>query len=282
MTAADVVVRDGLVLGMPENEYHGGPELSSSGMKTILERSPAHYAWEREHPVHKTVYDFGTAAHELVLGTGPGVVIVDAPDWRTKAAQEQRKAAQADGTPALLRREYDVARAMADKVLTHPDARAIFEAPESDTEVSAFWTDDETGVRLRARFDWLHRLRPVIADYKTAENADPRRFHRKAADLGYDVAAAVYRRGLTTVRGDDDAPLFWHVVQEKTPPYAVAVVELDADFLRVGAERARQAIGLYAACTAANEWPAYPTGIHPIHPPAWHRPGDTDPEEYLS
>lgn len=34
--------REGLVYDLPEAEYHGGPELSKSGMKALL-RSPAHY-----------------------------------------------------------------------------------------------------------------------------------------------------------------------------------------------------------------------------------------------
>ena len=50
----------GLVHGMPEDEYHAHPtSLSVSGAKTLL-KSPARFQWERQNPVYKDVFDFGS------------------------------------------------------------------------------------------------------------------------------------------------------------------------------------------------------------------------------
>jgi hypothetical protein len=44
---------------------------------------------------------------------------------------------------------------------------------------------------------------------------------------------------------------------EKGPPYAVAVYEADADFLRRGERDFRKAVQLLAECRRTGEWPAY-------------------------
>jgi hypothetical protein len=166
---------------------------------------------------------------------------------------------------------------MSEAVLAHPDARAVLTAPGSP-EVSAFWSDPETGVRLRARFDWLTNG-PFIADLKTGQTADPRVWARKAVDFGYDLQAAHYRAGLTATRGDED-PIFWHVLVETAAPHLVSVAQLSPDFLAIGAQKARTAIDLYHHCVSTGEWGGYPTGVHPIEPPGYHRSPDL--EDYLS
>ncbi len=259
--------RDGLVYDMPDAEYHGGPELSSSAMKTLLD-SPARYRWEREHRVEKSAYDLGHVVHTIVLGTGLKPVVVEADSWRTAAAREKRDEARAGGGVPMLAHEWAQAKAMAGAVLAHPDARAVLEAP-GQSEASAFWSDPETGVRLRARFDRLAN-RHFIADLKTGQTADPRLWARKAVEFNYDLQAAVYRQGLTATRGDED-PIFWHILVESAAPHLVSVVQLSPDFLAIGEQKARVAIDLYHHCTQTGEWPGFPTGVHPVEPPGWHQ-----------
>ena len=88
---------------MPEDAYHADPapggSLSASGAKLLLPPScPALYQCAglgRRPP--KAEFDYGTAAHMYVLGAGPVIVLIDAPDWRTKAAQDAREEARAQG-----------------------------------------------------------------------------------------------------------------------------------------------------------------------------------------
>jgi hypothetical protein len=46
---------------------------------------------------HVTTFDFGHAAHKLVLGAGPEIVVVDAERWDTKAIKEEVAAIHAAG-----------------------------------------------------------------------------------------------------------------------------------------------------------------------------------------
>lgn len=258
--------RSGLVLAMPEGEYHGGPELSSTGAKAILQ-SPAKYQWEREHPVHKDVYDVGTVAHALVLGTPLDVVVVPGP-WTTKAAKEDVAAAREAGHAPLKPEAWESIQAMAEKVLTHPAARSLLER-DGVAEASAFWTDDETGVPCRARFDWLTENdgRTLGVDYKTTQDASPRGFASSVAKYGYYQQDPFYLDALAALGHDD--PGFVFIAQEKEAPYLVGVYELRHADREMGQERNALARQIFRDCTAAGVWPAYSDDVQFLDLPRW-------------
>lgn len=262
----------GLHTDIPEPIYHALPGLSSTGIHDLLIDPPARYWHKKHHRKASARFDLGSAAHELILDSGPGLVIIDALDYRSKAAQAKRDGARAVGLTPVLRSEYAQVQAMLEAVHNHPDASQLLEIgspnPAGRAEVSSLWEDPETGASLRGRFDYLHPG-PLIVDVKTCRSADPDRFARHAVEYGYDTQAAHYLNGLAATRGDTDA-LFFHVLVEIEPPYLVSVVELDADFLRIGRESVRVAIDLYNQCTTQGQWPGIPQGIHRVAPPPWH------------
>lgn len=263
-----------VVTDLPEQDYHSHPALSHSGSKKLLPPyCPALFRWEQENPPEpKAVFDFGTAAHKLVLGVGCELVEVEANDWRTNAAKEARDEARARGAVPLLSDDMRVVEAMALALRRHPIASALLQDDAGTPEASLFWRDDETGVALRGRLDYLPnsgtRSRLLIADYKTCASAHPSKFAKSAADYGYHSQAAWYLDGAQALGlGDDAAFLF--IAQEKTPPYLVSVIELDAEALTLGRSRNRDAIDLYAACVAADTWPGYADDVVLVSLPRW-------------
>lgn len=257
-------------LDLPHADYLAHPALSASGAKQIL-RSPAHYQWSLTHPEYRAAYDVGTAVHTAVLGTGQDVVVLDYDSWRTKAAQEARADARAAGQVPMLAADYEPVMGMAEAVLAHPIARSILERA-GRPEVSLFGQDPDTGVNLRARLDWLPDRDPTrrttCADLKTAASADPADFRAAAAKYGYDIQDAWYQNLVRLTRGDEDTE-FVFIVVEKSAPYLVSVIELDAEFRVIGQARMRRAIDTYKACTESGEWPGYPPIIHTVTPPGW-------------
>jgi hypothetical protein len=258
------------IYSIPADEYHAHPALSSSGARRLLPPScPALFKWERDNGQgHKRVFDFGHAAHKMVLGDGPELVVVDAADWRTKAAKEERDAAYAEGNVPLLPAEFETVQLMAAEQRRHP---AAFEPTSGKPEQSLFACDPATGVWLRARLDWLPdpsdgRMR--IVDYKTTVSAEPAAFARSVAKFGYYMQAAWYL-DIVHALGIADDPAFVFIAQEKTPPYLVCVFELDEYALRIGRKRNREAIEVFADCTARGEWPGYATEVATISLPAW-------------
>jgi hypothetical protein len=255
----------GLVYGLDELEYHALPGLSSTGAKRIL-KSPAHYQWETAHRVEKKAYDLGHIVHAFVLGVGLRREVIPGP-WNTTLAKERVKAARARGDVPIKPEEEAQAQAMAAAVREHPVAGLLFTG--GYPEVSAFWTDETTGVECRGRFDYVRDLhtRSVLVDLKTTTDANPAAFGRTALSLGYDVQTAFYTDGYATITGN--VVPFLHVLVEVDPPHAVSVVQLDEDALYVGRLKARRAIEMFRDCTAAGVWPGYSTEIESVSLPGW-------------
>ena len=264
---------------MPEAIYHADPveggSLSCSMAKLIIRPAgPAKLRQYLDGPrEYKKVFDYGQAAHALVLGCGAELVAI--PDEilasngaiSTKAAKDFVAEARDNGQLPLKSTDIEHIKAMALQLVYSSDAMAIIEADHAEHEVSAFRVDEVSGVWLRCRFDTIAPA--IVGDYKTTVDANPATFARKAYDLGYHMQHAWYldmsvALGLT----DPDAP-FKFVAQEKEAPYCVSVVQLDDDYLAIGRRDNRRAIDLYAECVAADTWPGYPSGTHVVAPPPW-------------
>jgi hypothetical protein len=261
----------GIVLGLDEQLYHSHDSLSSTGARKLLE-SPARFHYAQQHPqAPKAAFDLGTAAHTKILGVGAGVVaypdehLTKSGNVSTKAetvawAEEQRNA----GLTPISPDDVAAVDAMAESVLAHPVARALLEQ-EGEAEASVFATDPETGVEVRARFDYLAN---VCVDLKSSrKEVSPARFARTVAEFGYEVQEGFYTDALEMVTGERRDMVF--IVFETAPPYLVAVHQLDRDFRDMGRVKARRARELFAECTASGVWPGYPTEISLVVPPMY-------------
>lgn len=263
-------------LALPESEYHQHPALSSTQARKLLE-SPARYRWDRDHPqAAKKEFDLGTAVHSKVLGVGaptvafPDDLLASNGAASTKAAKEwidEQRAAGRTPVKAAVAEQVDQ---MAEAVLAHPIARALFEQP-GNAEASVFATDPDTGVDMRARFDFLPELdspRPMAVDLKTTgKRADKRAFEVAAHRMGYETQERWYANTLR-LAADVDIP-FLFVVVETEGPYLAAVHQLDAKFREMGDDKTRRALELYADCIATGNWGGYPQDVQLCSPPAY-------------
>lgn len=255
-----------VVHDMPEAEYHGHPALSQSGCKLILE-SPAKYQWDRQHRVHKKVFDFGSAAHAYVLGAGmESIYVAPFNDWIRRKGPEggcqyttdEKAIAHEDGLSPILPKDWEVVCAMADKLSEHTATMRLLSRGRA--EVSLFATHEPTGVPIRGRLDWLsHR---VATDYKTAASDDPVAFRKTAALRGYHIQAAFYMDLLEAVGLPVDE--FAFIVQCKEAPYEVFVTTLAPRAVARGRELYTRALERFRDCTDSGFWP-----------------GRVDPETYL-
>lgn len=265
------------VYDLPAEEYHADPveggSLSSSGARKLLPPScPARFAYEREHGGEKRPeFDIGTAAHKLVLGVGPNLERIDAKDWRTNKAQEQRDEAYEHGAVPLLTTDYEHVHGMAAALRSDDLACALLNPAHGVAEQAIFWQDAETSVWRRALIDWRQTVsygRPTIVDYKTTVSADPDAIRKSVHRYGYHQQAPWYLDAAESIGYPDDAA-FKFIFQEKTPPYLITVVELDEAAMRTGHARNRRAIDIYRDCDAAGIWPGHSTDIEVISLPPW-------------
>jgi hypothetical protein len=280
---ADPVIKPGLHFDLPAEDYHAAHDwLSASGIKKLVPPStPAHFKAAQGTEEHKPQFDVGKAAHARVLGAGEEVVVVDADDWRSKDARLARDAAYEQGKVPILAKDNVVIDGMAASLAAHPIAPLLFTTGEA--EVSAFWTDEATGVPCRARFDWLPEKaagkRIIVPDLKTAISAAPSEFAKAAARFGYYLQQEHYRDAIRALDIDSD-PAFLFVVIEKVEPYLVTVAQFkepaDVRLARGAVDRARR---IFAECTELDQWPGYPEGVVDLALPNYLH---YDLEEYIA
>lgn len=271
-----VPVAEGVFDGIPEDAYRSRRALSYSGAKLLLPPNcPALFRWRMDNPPPpKDSFDFGHAAHKELLGQGQPIRYINEKTWQTKAAKDGKAEAYAAGEIPLLEKDRGVIEGMVSAVRAHPLASRLFEAGEA--EQSLFWQDEETGVNLRARLDWLtypagarNGSRAYCVDYKTSITANPSKVGKIVSDFGYQIQDVFYRAGLVALDVDPD-PAFLFTFQEKTPPYLVSVVEIDEEARSVGRQLMRQAIEIYQRCMENDDWPGYPGGVSTASLPYWY------------
>lgn len=266
------------VYTIPEPEYHADPapepSLSSSIAKLLVERSPRH-AWA-EHPrlnpahveTNRKDFDLGHAAHALLLEGRRNIAVVDADSFRTKEARAARDAAyEAGKTPLLTSQLEDVevmVKVAEQQIKGHAEASVIFRA--GAPEQTLIWR--ERDIWLRCRIDWWNPDDGYPADYKSTTDAHPDAWQRRLFDLGYDMQAAFYMRGIRAL-GLHETPKFRFVVQETSPPYALSVVALTPAALALGEARVERAIEVWRWCITRDHWPGYPAQTCWVDAPAW-------------
>jgi PDDEXK-like domain of unknown function (DUF3799) len=266
---AEVLLEEPGIYQLTEAEYHADPvtvpggSLSCSGAKKLLPPScPARFEYDRRHPPEpKEHLEFGTAAHKLVLGTGPDLEVVPGDRWDTRAAKQQIAEIRARGAVPVKERDMQAVQDMATALRQTRLAAAMLDPGCGLAEQSIVWQDAATGVWRRARTDFLRwpattEGRMITVDYKTATSADLESVRAAVARYCYHMQDPWYRDAVAAAGLDDD-PAFCFVFQEKTPPYLVNVVQLDDAAVRAGQERNRLACEIFRDCTAAATWPGY-------------------------
>jgi hypothetical protein len=122
-----------------------------------------------------------------------------------------------------------------------------------EPELSIFWTDRETGLRLKCRVDWFSDY-PL--DLKTTRDPSPMAYARQYAALGYHRKRAHYRAGIFAHTGEH-LP-FVHLATGTEPPHEVAVYDPDDSDYRsgrsVGEDQYRATLRQLAECFASADW----------------------------
>lgn len=260
----------GIIEGLPDHLYHSRPELSSTGARRLLE-SPAKFRYLQDHPEPpKPVFDVGSCVHAKVLGVGAPITVIPTEYLASNGAVSTKDAkafiegARGAGKIPVKQAVADEVNAMSEAILARPFARMLLEQ-EGVAEASMFASDPDTGVDLRARFDYLAT---IGVDLKTGRDASKWGFERAVATHGYDVQQEHYRHIRRLIQGGPGRFVF--VVVEKEPPFLCAEYQLDIEFVEIGAAKAKRAREIYAECVATDTWAGYPDEPQLLSPPIFH------------
>lgn len=263
-------------------EYLALPAVSASILQAVVDECPR-AAWWRSwlNPAPRAsdgtpASDAGTIAHSILLeGSTDCMVVVDAKDWRTKAAQEARDAARAAGKAPVLVERLPQIEAMVASMRDYieslresePAIWALFQPGGGDSELTLVW--DQDGTRCRARPDRISTDRKIIVDVKTGgTSAEPDTWGRtQLVRMGYYFGAAFYRQGVKALCGV--VPEYVYLVVEQEPPFLCSLVGLEPAALDFAKRKVARALSIWRDCAKSGRWPGYPARVCYVEIPPW-------------
>jgi len=273
----------GIYLDVSHDRYHDDPaerpSLSSSIAKIIAERS-AFKAWHAHPRLGKLTHRSGTKAsnggsilHNLTLGIGQDIVVVDSDAFRTKDAKAQRAAAIAAGKVPIVKAKFEALQEMAEQLRARMAAKGV--TLVGKREVTAIWERD--GILCRCRFDHLADDALIIEDLKFVADASTEAFTTSMIAHGYDIQWAAYIEAIETLLPEVAGRVRMRFVavecDEDDPANEVNVIEPDGTMRELGLRRWRRAKGVWRQCLAAGVeekfWPGYAAGVVKVGAPAW-------------
>lgn len=257
-------------------EYAQWPGLRSSYLRHF--RRTALHAWnESQAPASPgPALNLGNAIHTAILEPdllpvryARGIKV----DRRFNTGKAEWAAFQAEhaGKEILEADDWETVTRVRDAVWRQPWAQKLF-GGEGATELSARWTDRESGLPCKARIDRFSaefRGAPTVVDLKSAADASKDAFKRSIETFAYGLQACFYLDGLTAISAHYRTWLW--VVVEKAPPYAVALYEPDDEVLAEGRRLYRTALLSHLDAVRTGIWHGYPAEPQIIGRPGWAR-----------
>lgn len=254
----------GLHADIPATTYHAWDACSQSRLNVLRTKTPAHLREAIDNPGPWTdALRFGSALHMAVLQPELFQKRWAVKYPRAEGYMAKNKALTESGFDLLSAAEWTACERMRDAVRNHPTAARVL---GGEAERSAVWTDPETGLLCKARFDDIRRTACVV-DLKTTTDASPEAFSRSVWNYGYHLQAAHYLAGAEAL--GIDATHFVIIAIEKDPPYALKVYRIQDDALWAGQEQRKRLMAQYAKCIDSNGWPGYPVEPEDITLPTW-------------
>ncbi len=253
----------GFIKDMPNETYHALDGVSKSGLDKI-DRSPAHFKYSEQKDSTRAM-EVGTAIHAAILEPVrfDKEYCITECKARTEKAYKEAKAIHG-GELTLTKQEGEKVMNMCEAVHGNLDAMKQLAAP-GDAELSAICIDPETGVQLRARYDWLNENR-IAVDVKKTQ--DIRKFGKTVETYRYHVQEAVYRFVYKQITGEDLQHFYFLAVEEEAP-HSNEMFLLDETMLEIGNYYFRKNLRTYADCLDSGKWPHPNFGDGIIEPSNW-------------
>jgi exodeoxyribonuclease VIII len=268
------IITPGWYRDLSNERYHGSAGTSSSQLKTLLEKTPAHLAYGLTHRTEPSPnMALGTAVHSLVLEPDKfdDDIVVQPSDLKKPTSAQMNAAKPSDKTLAQINdwekfqdacvgrtvitgEQYEKAVLMAERVREIPVLATLLENLVVESSIYGWYrsTDHDDGTEykqmLKVRPDGIPRGYPILIDLKTCTEGSYSGFHRAMQNFYYHVSAAMYLQMCNDCQELKDEmgvfafTKFVFICVENTAPYEVSSYELSPEYLDIGKALFRQSV----------------------------------------
>lgn len=300
-------IPDGIHDNISIEEYHANrTHISATPLKYARE-SFKHFKWFRDGKIvqeNKPHFSFGNAFELALLDPHKGylnsVAVSDDSGWIEKA-QEDAKAegkepfSKPRSSASYQKSEREFLANNKGKYIIGQTGKESFEAIEemlsscyqdkiiqgliknTEYQLSLFWTDPETGMKLKTRPDICKRQKNVIINVKTTEDGSPAGFSKDMNKYDYPLQACLEITGCIQTGLMEKVDLYYWLVVEKVPPYNATIYEFTQSNIGTVMDTLHYLLVKLKKCEEQNLYPGYSDqasnqyGILEASLPMWYK-----------
>lgn len=274
-------MEDGIYTDVSITDYHANKTHLSATQLKLARKSLKELDWNQRGLItqgEKSHFDFGNAFELALLdkvGFSNSVAII-----KDKEFIEQAKTSNPDLVVPRNSKVYKEAVAVFEqenkgKYFIMDEGKESYETIKcmlescfadkviqglirnTEYQISLFWTDEETGLKLKTRPDICKRKKNVVVNVKTIEDGSPGAFGRELAKYDYPLQACQEMSGcLRTGLMDFIDKYFWLVV-EKVPPYNATIYEFGEEDIKWCMDELRYVYNKVSRAKKENFFPGY-------------------------
>ena len=265
-----------LTEGIPNADYHAGPELSRSTAHSLLGSCPAKVRHDLDNPspTKSSALIMGGCTHGMVLEPhsvqdeyGLKPAFIDGSGPRTGAYKEAFAIMQDErpGVRWLTTSEWDTCSAMAESALGNAVLKDYMSDVDAVAEGSGHF--ELEGAKCKVRPDLYSPNAEVIVDLKTTYDASEMGFRKSVRNFGYAWQSCWYLTGMRLLGLKARNLIF--VAVDKEPPHVTAAYALTISEIERRVPDMQQACRLWAECTSSGVWPGYADDVRTLDLSKW-------------
>jgi len=293
-------MKDGIYRDLSITDYHENKtHFSSSGLRHARKSLKEFWYYKEGHmKLEGSHLDFGNA-FELALidkeGFNNEVAIMQDSAWVAEALKEKPELK----TPRNSKSYQDASKAFGleneGKYKIMDTGSQSFETIElmlascyqdstikkllenTEYQVSAFWTDEETGLKCKTRPDICKLNKNVIVDVKTTDDGSPAAFSKALAKFDYPFQACMQIDGCISSGLMPQVDKYFWLVVEKSIPFSATIYEFSENDIKYCLDEYNYVKGLVQSATKNGLYPSYSQradnkfGILTAEIPLWYR-----------
>lgn len=294
-------IADGIHTDITIEEYHANRTHISATTLKYARQSLRHFKWFRSGKIQvedKPHLQFGNSFELALLAPDEylqKVAVIPDGDFVETVMKEKPETKSPRATNRYKALHEDFVKSNTGKYLIQENGPESFECIEemlsscfqdkiiqgliknTEYQLSLFWTDPETGIKLKTRPDFCKRKKNVIVNVKTTTDGSPAGFSKELAKWSYPLQATIEIRGAIATGLMEQVDNYFWLVVEKEPPFNACIYEFSQDDRNAGDMELNYILARIKKAEEQNLYPGYTEnalneyGILTAAIPAWYK-----------